>query len=404
MKVRFLCLSLLCLLFFGLQLGAETTSKTVVVDGYGVTRQESVQMALAEAIKQVHGVSVLVRQSVETNLQKWRLSIDGETVARLDNEEENSRQIREMTQGIVQTYRVLESEKVKGEWHSKLEVTLGSYIPPVSVEGLKKIAILPFDISQDCFMVHGKKVDYFAVAKDFNQKLVSGISQTRKLAVMDRDNISAYMREKSLLLSGESPLSEQLKLGQVLGVDYLLIGRIKDFKIESVPFTMSLTGEKSFKEEAQFLLSYRVVVMSTRQVKFSDEINIILDNEAIKNMDLKLTDDLKDIVLNQGAKKLVDKVMEDMYPLCIIRIIDNELVLNQGGNSVKIGERFNIFSVEGESMIDPYTKENLGSAEKQLGSLEITRVTPKISYGKRSDAGLISIPEGAICRREIAQP
>ena len=389
---------------FGLPHLAEASSKTVTVEGYGETRQESVQKALAEAIKQVQGVSVVVRESVGKNLQKLKFNVQdeygGERSGEIELKEDERSLIRQMTEGIVQTYRILESQKEGKEWRSKLEVTMGQYeAPGGTLEKLKKCAILPFDTNKASFMVSGNKIDFLTIAQDLNQKLVTGLTQTRKLAVMDRENTGAYMREKHLLLSGDAPLSEQLKLGQVLGVDYLLLGRLKEFRIESEPYTMSLTGEKFVSGQAQLLLSYRVIVMATQQIKCADEVSIILDDKAIRRLNLQPTDDLKDMVLHLGSQAVIEKIMENLYPMCVIRKMESELVLNQGGDGLRVGDQFAVYSAAGEPMLDPYTGENLGGAETELGVLEITRVSPKISYAKLVTGDLKSISEGAICRK-----
>jgi hypothetical protein len=56
-------------------------------------------------------------------------------------------------------------------------------------------------------------------------------------------------------------------------------------------------------------------------------------------------------------------------------------VINQGGDSVKVGQRFAAF-VLGVEQFDPYTKESLGRREKEAAQIEISRVLPKMSYAK----------------------
>ena len=66
----------------------------------------------------------------------------------------------------------------------------------------------------------------------------------------------------------------------------------------------------------------------------------------------------------------------------LIRFSDPaNLVVGQGGDSLKPGQRFRAM-VLGEAMTDPYTKEPLGQVEEEAGVIEIRRVDGKLSYAQ----------------------
>ena len=56
-------------------------------------------------------------------------------------------------------------------------------------------------------------------------------------------------------------------------------------------------------------------------------------------------------------------------------------MIGTGGDMFKVGDQYRLIQY-GEKIIDSYTKESLGRKEKIIGMIEITEVTPKMSYGK----------------------
>ena len=79
-----------------------------------------------------------------------------------------------------------------------------------------------------------------------------------------------------------------------------------------------------------------------------------------------------------GALK---KVMGNIYPLRVVAVEDGEVVLNQGGESVSEGDKYEMFAM-GDLIKDPYTGESLGRKETKCGELEIIRVKGKTSDGR----------------------
>lgn len=64
----------------------------------------------------------------------------------------------------------------------------------------------------------------------------------------------------------------------------------------------------------------------------------------------------------------------------IVKIInDSEFIINAGYGDTVVGEKFNIIGYANEEIIDPITKESLGSIETSKGTITVTRVFEKMS-------------------------
>lgn len=64
----------------------------------------------------------------------------------------------------------------------------------------------------------------------------------------------------------------------------------------------------------------------------------------------------------------------------IVKIInDSEFIINAGYDDTVVGEKFNIIGYANEEIIDPITKDSLGSIETSKGTITVTRVFEKMS-------------------------
>ena len=68
-------------------------------------------------------------------------------------------------------------------------------------------------------------------------------------------------------------------------------------------------------------------------------------------------------------------------PPQIISVTGKDLIINQGGDAMKAGRRFNIYRL-GKRLYDPDTDESLGREETLSGVVQILRSTDKTSVAK----------------------
>jgi len=389
--------ALLSLLFIAFILEpalAESSVRTVEVEGTGTTREEAIRNGLLEAIKQVKGVRIESNLTGEQNLAELRVTQYGEPDLTITLSEQSQGSIQEKTRGLVQTYQVLESSmKSEGNWSCLLSVAIADYkAPGHSPESLLKLVVLPFRLDPK-----GDQGSNMEVPNAFSDKLVKLFTHSRKFSVLDRAYMAEYLGEKRLINSSDGATDEQIKLGQVLGADYLVVGKMSDIGLIETPYNISLTGERGVRREMSVSCSYRITVMATRQVKWADEIKLTLGDDKLRELE-GTTSEIKEIILGQLAETLVDQALRNIFPIRVINITGNSVILNMGGKGIVSGDRFRVFG-EGESMVDPNTGESLGGAELELGTIEITRVTDKLSYGKVVDGSTEDILVGSVCRR-----
>jgi len=372
------------------------------VQGFGGTQSEAVQNGLIEALKQAKGVNIESEKEYVKKLRETSLSTDNSSSYNLKIDEDSQSTVREATQGLIREYRITESSPTDhSEWAVKLAVKLVRYkTPGFSPHERRKIAVIPFRSTKQYFTFHGVDMPYPEISRQFSQKMVIELAQSRRFTVLDREYMEEFLREKNLILSSDIPVSELMKIGEALGVDYLLIGTISEASEKQTSYFIQVTGETGYEHSASFFADYRIVVMATRQIKWADSVSLTFDDAKIKDMVPSLEAvQIKTLLFESAAKKVVHRAMENIYPLRVVKVQANgEVILNQGGVSLADRDMLDVFSA-GEQVVDPYTGEALGPAESWIATIEIVRVIPKMSFAKviKGDSG--SIPNGSICRR-----
>lgn len=380
--------------------GEQTT--VIEVEGFGMTHSEAIQNGLIEALKQTQGVTIDSQKVFAKKIRQKSVSEDGHNSRQIEVSARNQTSVREATRGLIQEYRIMDSEKTgDGDWEVKLAVKMLHYkTPGISPHSRRKIAVIPFRTTKSSYEFQGGQVPSPEISRQFTQKLVTEMTQTRRFTVLDREYMEAFLRERNLVLSCDAPVAEQIKIGEVLGVDYLLIGTISEASQKQTPYTIQVTGETGYNQSASFIADYRIVVMATRQIKWSDSIAISLEDDGIKRMAPSLKgEQIQQSLLGKAASRIVHNAMANIYPMRVVKVQPNgDVVLNQGGITVAEGDLLDVF-VQGDKVFDPYTGESLGASESWTATIRITRVIPKMSYARVIKGDPFSVLNNSICRR-----
>ena len=249
------------------------------------------------------------------------------------------------------------------------------------------------------------------LADKLSQKITTALTQTNKFAVLDRQNIQEYLHEQNVLFYS-APIEEQARIGQVLGADYMLVGTITEAGLRIKHSTNDAIAGVNFKEyRADFAFDYRVIVASSRQVKFSDSVRLRLETNDVKQLVTKWepTDlDYKELVDNliaKAAAEVVNKLSDRLNPPRIASIAaDGNVIIDQGGDRLVTGTLLDVFKAD-KQITDADTKETIGSTEILIATIRIDKVAPACRvllgrFGRRVEAlaGSGLQTETAACR------
>jgi len=405
------CIVIAVLLLACMNLYAADSNDVVVreVVGQGSTRDAAIRNALYIAVSQVRGVEVgsgtyefgFSEAGIDIDTgqaDKKSIVFDSVSVATAGTT------YATRTTGSVKTYEMLEEKKVDDSTYQvKLRVTVHDYAARDDAARVK-VAIMPVRTMKDEYPFLDTMVPARMLSSLLTQKLAVGLTQTNKFAVLDRESLAEFAREKQILYSEDTPLSETAKLAEILGADYLLAGSISEAKLEKEQKYLQAADYTVTEYKARVTFNYRLISGFTRQIILAETAEKYLENEQIR----EIADEqnpaewdagqIRDGILTLIANDVVGKVIDQLYPIRVATIQqDGSIVINQGGDRIAEGVLLDVFA-EGEEIFDQDTKESLGKIESLVATLKIERVAQKMSFAKVIDGDVSKISEGLICR------
>ena len=334
---------------------AETL--TVTSFGIGQTPQAAIDKALEQAVEQVTGVKLQVARGLSESV----VSVDGGDRGGSRVTEAFQQEARQQAGGIVKSFDIVSVELTSDSFVARLNVGVERYAPPgLPTQDRRRIIVAP------PVNLANLAPSETAVLRD---ALEAYLVQTRRFAILDRQNDSAYRSEMELLKSPDVPISEAARIGQVIGADYVLLTKMRQLESTTQEAVLPITGQRESRTSSRATADFVVVEIGDRQVKWAGQV-------------VNQTAGDRDAALRSLASQLGENVVSDIYPLRVIQVVaPNSLVIDQGADTIRVGQTFSA-NLLGEMALDPYTKEPLGRIEKPIGTVKISRVDPKLSYGE----------------------
>ena len=219
------------------------------------------------------------------------------------------------------------------------------------------------------------------------------MTQSRRFLVLDRANDLAYQQEMALLKT-EAPLGERVRIGQVVGADYIVLGQIRQAGVSHSDRTVQMTGERIVNSSSAVEIDWSVLEVATRATKFSGTVRLSAGGDALGDL------------LDRTAARIAEEITQGIYPMRLIRFDDpEELIINQGGGTLLNRSAASLRAMLlADALIDPYTKESLGQVEREVGLVEVMRVDNKVSYARLVSGKLPPAGAEIVLRPPLPRP
>ena len=379
------------------------------VIGRGRNRDEAIKNALYRAVEQVRGVKV-DSSNYEFDFRSSGVGVGEDGPGRRRIEFDSVGVATDGTVytteigGLIRSYNVLDEKQID---QNNYEVTLQVAVYDYGARGQTgrvKIALMPAKTQQDNYGFLDQIISGDTLSSLFSQRLVAGLTQTNKFAVLDRESIVDFTREKEMIFSFDAPLGEQAKLAETLGADYLLVGTITQAQIERIERYLKAANYTSRKFKARFNFDYRLIDSSTKQVVLASTAQKYLEDEQVR----KLADEqnpaewdsaqIRDAFISLVANDVIAAIIDRVYPIRVAAIQeDGQIVLNQGGQRMKNGMLLDVFTM-GTEVIDNDTGESLGRIESHVATIEIQSIAHTLSAAKVVAGDVSKVSMGSVCR------
>ena len=222
--------------------------------------------------------------------------------------------------------------------------------------------------------------------------------------VMERERLAAIMEEKNLQLSGDIDPKTAVKLGKMIGVEYLIVGAITELGVAdrnvNVPSNlfggrMPSVNVRSQKMDAA--VDARAFSTSTGEIVWADTASESTSDSSVyvAGAGGGVDDRRKlDRLLRPVVVKLAESLSQNRISTSglggasdasgvagkIAKVVGSTLYVNVGSEAgVKEGDEFTVIRA-GDVIKDPDTGEVLGANETTVGRVRITAVMgPRLS-------------------------
>lgn len=376
--------------------------RTVV--GHGISQKDAISDGLLQAIEQVNGVRLdhhsVAYKSYSDTVDDLKHSLKSSDVG--------SDHIHSASHGLIDSYKIIDQPGPDAnglgiQVQLRVNVLIFDHKAAARSGGRKIIAVIPFRTVPGGYQLDGVAVSGTTLAPELAQGLVQGLVQSRRFTVLDREFLAEMLGEQKLIATSNMPTREQVRIGQQLGADYLLVGRIDDAEAGRSKVTDPSTGQPGTSRSARVRVSYRVIDVATAQDHWADTFRRSYSDEALRGiMGSDHSMRMDDLLMRDAGSSISDQCVNCVFPIRVLDVQGNTAILSQGGRRVQLDERFDVFN-QGKMLYDPDTHEPIEKVETYVGVVQVTRIDSKLAYATviSGDPHDIDAP-GATCRLHAA--
>lgn len=229
--------------------------------------------------------------------------------------------------------------------------------------------------------------------------------ESDRFRVFERAEIDSVLDEQDLGASGRVTQQSAAKVGQMLGVDFLIQPVVNAYEPEFKKkggglggITRGLFGgAKAGKSESMVQMTFRLIDAETGEVVDSALVEVQVGKVtfgvagvgwggsgaaggAFESMSKTPIGNAVIAAVNCGVYEMIKEIGNRPASGAIVKVGDDgEIIISLNENAVAVGDTVEVWA-KGEELIDPETGESLGSDDEKVGTLTVTRVAEKFSY------------------------
>jgi curli biogenesis system outer membrane secretion channel CsgG len=271
----------------------------------------------------------------------------------------------------------------------------------------KRVAVLPFDDGAIREGTYFGRV--FNVGLGVADMMTTALVKANRFRVIEREKVDAVLAEQDLGKSGRVDPATAAKIGKVLGADYLLLGRVTEFSVETKGGSVGRIGRGDLRDlslsrsTADVKLDGRLVDSTSAEIVFAftgsghdSRANVGIAVQDIGRLSFGSAEFFRTI-LGVATRQAVDSAVAQLaagadqaiYRPPDLSQINGYVVYMEGPRimtnlgaryGVKVGDRFQILR-RGQEIRDPDTGELLTVITQPVGVLRIESVQDKVSTG-----------------------
>jgi serine/threonine protein kinase len=365
----------------------EVEHVAVTSIGQGPTLQAAVDQALQLAVEQINGKSI---DSSSTQFQGGLAASFGQDAVQLASAS-FANYVTTRSRGTVTDFRIASQRPLTSGYEVTIRANVAKFIRPGSANRLR-VVVAPLRINSKSFAIDNKRVSAQNVSAKIHKNISDALIQTNRVAVLDREFSAELDSEVDVIVSGKSTGEDQSRLGQQLVADYVLVGTLDKFEYQRHERKLRLTEKSLVSHSGRASLSLRLINAATRQVDFGGTVSVDIPETtpttlrpALENVGAvdpaQQREEVLEKLVTQLSQQSIGKVMRRLYPVTVLTVEGDDVVLSQGEGQMHAGKTYGVI-LRGKELKDPQTGQVLGRVEKNCCTILVEKVTPSLSYGK----------------------
>lgn len=271
-------------------------------------------------------------------------------------------------------------KKMRSYWTVRVKVDVAQYKAPDEQGRPKIVVALPRTLAAN-YPVGDSSVASAEVAQAIRGRLSDMLTQTKRFIVLDREFGSEMQAEIDKINSGTVRVQDSARLGQQLATDLILIPTIERFEYPKHVRKLKMSDRELVSYSGGGRITLRLLNATTGEVVLSDSFNHKLEDADPSTMP-RVVDGkgMASSMMETLSAQMGKAIVSDIFPVTVVSLAGDQAVLSQGGDTLKVGERWQAVAL-GEELKDPQTGRSLGRQETPVGVVRIDRVSNQTSYG-----------------------
>lgn len=296
-------------------------------------------------------------------------------------------------------------QKMHSYWKVRVRVDVAQYRAPEE-QGRPKIVVAMPKTSTAGYPVGDAQANSLVVASAVRGRLSDILTQTKRFIVLDREFGSEMQAEIDHINSGNVRVQDSARLGQQLATDLILIPTIERFEYVRSVRKLRMADRELVSYSGGGRITLRLLNAATGEVVMSDTFEHKLASADPSTLP-RVVDGPGMVaeMMDSLAGQIGGAVVAEIFPVTVVSMTGDQVVLSQGGESVQSGQHW-LAVLLGDELKDPQTGRSLGRHEIPLGTIRVDRVSAQTSYGTLIDgadslAGKPFHPGGIVLRHKV---
>lgn len=283
-------------------------------------------------------------------------------------------------------------KKMRSYWKVRLKVDVAQYRAPDEQGRPKIVVALPRTLKAN-YPVGDDRVAADEVAQAVRGRLSDLLTQTKRFVVLDREFGAEMQAEIDHINSGNVRVQDGARLGQQLATDLILIPTIERFEYLRRVQKLRMSDRDLVSYSGGGRIALKLLNAATGEVVMSDSFEHKLADADPSTMP-RVVDgqNMAAEMMASLASRIGGAIVAEIFPVSVVALSGDQVVLSQGGESLQIGQRWQAVAL-GEELKDPQTGRSLGRSETPVGVVRVDRVAGRTSHGTFEDgAPTLSLP------------